>query len=122
MRKRVWASFMALSLVAVFAHDTYLSFERLCTIHECAAAVHMVLDEEVSNQFVASIPNGYVINEGGIATSDDMVLDDTQTYGHDQHGLLAGKVPDKREIFHGRLAIISSPGQENWYHWLFCIV
>lgn len=69
-------------------------------------------------------PNGTVINEGGILTQEGYLLQDTQTSLGDQHRLLK-----KRDIntenpsyFNGKLAVISSSGSENWYHWLLQIL
>jgi len=73
-------------------------------------------------QFVASFPRGLVINEGGILTHEGLVLRDTETYREDQHGLLKGAMPDAYLFVEGSVAVISSPGQENWYHWLLQVL
>ncbi len=84
--------------------------------------IRFLLDEESANQFVACFPSGIVVNEGGIVTNEGLVLQDTETYKPDQHRLLRGNIPEKRLFFNGSVAIISSPGQENWYHWLLQVL
>jgi capsular polysaccharide biosynthesis protein len=79
-----------------------------------------------TQQFVAEIPMGVVVNEGGILSQDGYIITDFQTSYRDQHHRL---LRPKRNIdgenplfFQGRLAMISSPGSENWYHWLLQIL
>lgn len=40
------------------------------------------------HQFILELPNGTVINEGGILTQEGYILQDTQTSLGDQHRLL----------------------------------
>lgn len=84
--------------------------------------IHFLLEEESINQFIACLPFGIVVNEGGIVTNEGLILQDTETYKQDQHRLLRGNIPEKRLFFDGVLAVISSPGQENWYHWLLQVL
>lgn len=96
-------------------------FINIDTVIDRNIAVTYLLDETESTQFVAQIPNGIVIDNGGIITDDGLILRDTETYRDDQHRLLNGKrdIRDEKSIFFdGKLAVIASPGQENWYHWL----
>lgn len=84
-----------------------------------------LLQEPDSQQFILELEKGVVINEGGIVTREGKILKDTETYHEDQHRLLRGNRNIAEEdpyFFDGRLAIISSPGQENWYHWLFQVL
>lgn len=87
--------------------------------------IKKLFKEKNTDQFILELPNGTVINEGGILTQEGYILQDTQTSLGDQHRL----VNKKRDIntesplyFNGKLAVISSPGSENWYHWLLQIL
>jgi len=84
--------------------------------------VQFLLDEGMINQFVAFFPNSIVVNEGGIVTNDGLILQDTETYKPDQHRIMRGNIPEKKVRFDSSLAVISSPGQENWYHWLLQVL
>lgn len=99
------------------------------TLEECikqGACAKILLQEPDSQQFILSLQNGVVINEGGVITQDGKILKDTETYGEDQHRLLSNTkrnlANEESVFFEGRLAVISSPGQENWYHWLFQVL
>lgn len=85
-----------------------------------------LLRNQKHSQFVLELPMGVVVNEGGILTEDGYILEDTQTMpGADQHGLKKENRDLNSEnpmFFEGRLAVISSPGSENWYHWLLEIL
>lgn len=84
-----------------------------------------LLQESDSQQFVVCLKNGVVINEGGIVTEDGKIFKDTETYQEDQHRLLRSRrdiLSEDSIFFDGKLAVISSPGQENWYHWLFQVL
>ena len=86
--------------------------------------INLLPDQEYS-QFVLELPMGVVVNEGGILTEDGYILEDTQTMNRDQHGLKKENRDLNSEnpmFFEGRLAVISSPGSENWYHWLLEIL
>lgn len=82
-------------------------------------------EEKDSSQFILELPNGVVINEGGILTQEGYILQDTQTSLGDQHRLLNKKRDinaEKSLYFNGKLVVVSSPGSENWYHWLLQIL
>ena len=66
-----------------------------------------------------------MVNEGGVITEDGYILLDTQTFGADQHKLMNKNrdINDEYpEYFDSNLAVISSPGAENWYHWLLQVL
>jgi capsular polysaccharide biosynthesis protein len=98
------------------------------TLEECIEQGNFIentLQETDSQQFVLSLKNGVVVNEGGIITQEGKIFKDTETYKEDQHHLLASgrNIASENSIsFKGRLVVISSPGQENWYHWLFQVL
>jgi capsular polysaccharide biosynthesis protein len=84
-----------------------------------------LLKEKNSAQFILLLPRAMVVNEGGIVTSDGKILKTTQTSKGDQHRLLTKNRDISTEnplYFKGRLAVISSPGSENWYHWLLQVL
>lgn len=83
----------------------------------------------LNDQFVLSLPNASVVNEGGILTQEGYVLSDTNTCSDsrplDQHGIMKKNKDlneEDRFYFDGKLAVISSTGSENWYHWLFQVL
>jgi len=87
--------------------------------------IHTLFQESKTVQTIIELPNGTVVNEGGIITEDGYILRDTQTSLSDQHGLKRKNRDINAEnplFFKGRLAVISSPGSENWYHWLLQIL
>lgn len=92
---------------------------------EKGCCVHYLLEESDSQQFVVCLKNGTVVHEGGIVTEEGKIFKDTETYREDQQRLLRGKRDIATEnplFFDGSLVVISSPGQENWYHWLFQVL
>lgn len=87
--------------------------------------IKKLFKEKNTDQFILVLSNGTVINEGGILTQEGYILQDTQTSLGDQHRLLNKKRDINTEsplYFNGKLAVISSPGSENWYHWLLQIL
>jgi hypothetical protein len=63
------------------------------------------------------LQNGTVVNEGGILTEDGYILEDSKTSFNDQHRLTkpTRNLNDENPmLFHGKLAVLSSPGSENW--------
>jgi capsular polysaccharide biosynthesis protein len=81
--------------------------------------------EPFSSQFVATLLNGVVVNEGGILTQEGYIIEDTQTSLRDQHRLQNKNRDLSSEnplFFKGKLAVIASAGSENWYHWLLQIL
>ncbi|AVP87373.1 hypothetical protein phytr_4230 [Candidatus Phycorickettsia trachydisci] len=67
--------------------------------------------------FVAQLPEGIVVNDGKILTKDCVIIKDTQTSPENDQIKLR-ELDEKFLYYNGRLAVISSPGSENWYHWL----
>jgi hypothetical protein len=49
--------------------------------------IHTLLQENKSVQNIIELPNGTVINEGGVLTEDGYILENTQTSLLDQHRL-----------------------------------
>ncbi|WP_341794983.1 glycosyltransferase family 61 protein [Rickettsia endosymbiont of Rhinocyllus conicus] len=87
--------------------------------------IKKLLEEKNTSQFILELPNGVVINEGGVLTEEGYILQDTQTSTGDQHRLVNKKRDINEEnplYFKGKLAVISSPGSENWYHWLLQVL
>jgi len=84
------------------------------------------LEENGTTPFVLSLPNGTVVNEGGVLTQEGFVLGDTRTYTVNtkkfSDRICAAVRDEKHLFFEGRLAVVSSPGGENWYHWLLQIL
>ncbi|WP_050982554.1 hypothetical protein [Rickettsia montanensis] len=50
--------------------------------------IKKLFKEKNIGQFILELPNGTVINEGGILTQEGYILQDTQTILGDQHRLL----------------------------------
>lgn len=87
--------------------------------------IKKVFPEDNHFQWVITLPKGTVINEGGILTQEGFILKDIATSNGDQHRLTRGNRDINTEnpmYFEGRLAVISSPGSENWYHWLLQVI
>ncbi|MES2273760.1 MAG: hypothetical protein V4487_06175 [Chlamydiota bacterium] len=118
---------MRFVLISLLFANALLAIEhptRFTTLKECAdehLPIISVLTEADSKQFVLILENGVVVNEGGIVTQGGKVFKDTETHLEDQHRLLAlqNLAEEESTSFNGSLTVISSPGQENWYHWLF---
>lgn len=88
-------------------------------------SIRHTLAESESMQWVITIPHGIVVGDGGIVTNDGLIFEDTETYQKDQQNLLDGYrniAEDPSDFFDGRLVVITSPGQENWYHWLLQVL
>ena len=85
-----------------------------------------ILKEEDCEQWVLTLPHATVINEGGILTAEGYILEDTATSTYpDQHRIctpLRNLNDENPLFFKGTLAVISSPGSENWYHWLLQVL
>jgi capsular polysaccharide biosynthesis protein len=100
-------------------------FTTLSEQVKSGCSVRYLLEESDSKQFVVCLENGTVVHEGGIVTKEGKIFKDTETYREDQHRLLRGQRDISSEnpiFFNGNLVVISSPGQENWYHWLFQVL
>ncbi len=116
MKKIIIAVVCFLRVWAVQHPDGFVTVDEL-------PAVYFL--EEETRQFVVTLEGGVVVNEGGIVTAEGKILKDTETYLSDQQQLLKeGRniAEENPGYFDGRLAVISSPGQENWYHWLFQVL
>lgn len=119
-------TFLSCSFFTVSAIQHPHGFTNLEECIKNGAEVTYVLEEENGiKQFVLSLQDGIVVNQGGIITSDGKILTDTETYKQDQQGLMR----DDRDIsteelmyFDGTLAVISSPGQQCYYHWLLQVI
>ncbi len=121
----------------LFKRDRLAAFElkhpdKFVTVEQLEGSegknkVIKTLKENNINQFVLLMHKGVVINEGGIITADGRILRDVQTSigNKDQHRLLGKNRDINTEnplYFKGKLAVLSSPGSENWYHWLLQIL
>lgn len=94
------------------------------TLKECPHE-KLYIDNEDEKLFVLLLKDGVVVNEGGIVTAEGKILKDTETYLEDQQGLLkfGRNISEENPIYYeGKLAVLSSPGSENWYHWLLQVV
>lgn len=121
--------FIILSLIALYSPGFSLSnLKKLISMSQLRSEKIQVINvfpEKESSQFVALLPKGTVVNEGGILTEKGYILEDTKTSLLDQHRLTKPNRDIDNEnplFFKGRLAVISSPGSENWYHWLLQIL
>jgi|GEM_PF-2342253 len=88
-------------------------------------SIRHTLAESESMQWIITIPHGIVVGDGGIVTNDGLIFEDTETYQKDQQNLLVGYrnlADDPSDFFDGKLVVITSPGQENWYHWLLQVL
>jgi capsular polysaccharide biosynthesis protein len=82
-------------------------------------------NEDAPKQFVLALDHGAVVGSGAIITKDGKLLRDTETYKKDQHGLLVEghDIAHRKQLFFdGSLAVISSPGQQCYYHWLLQVL
>ncbi len=102
-----------------------ITLEEIEKLKDDRKIIKVLNERQAFSQFVMILPEGIVVNEGGIITQGK-VLKDTQTLANDQHRLLSNKNRDINTenpmYFKGKLAVISSPGSENWYHWLLQIL
>ena len=119
---------MKTSLLFFLLQSTFLG--ALChphgftTIWACNN-VRFLLKEKNQHEFVLTLDHGVVVNEGAIVTAEGKILRNTETYTKDQLQLMKPNRNIAKEnpfFFNGRLAVISSPGQENWYHWLLQVL
>lgn len=95
------------------------------TLDECieqgASVAYLFEEENDSKQFVLSLKNGVVVGEGGIVTANGKILTDTEFYERDQQRLMNGTRDITTEsplYFDGTLMVLSSPGQQCYYHWM----
>jgi capsular polysaccharide biosynthesis protein len=97
------------------------------TLNECIAEESLIIFPlpEAPQQFVLALDHGTVVESGAIITKNGKLLRDTETYKKDQHRLLNKKrdiTKEKQLFFDGVLAVISSPGQQCYYHWLLQVL
>ncbi len=90
-------------------------------IPESARGV-LAKDEHITfpQTFVASIPNARVLGDGTVIVGDNAILSNTTTDFHrkmEHHHLLYSLKLPKPEAYNGRLAVIASPGSDNYFHW-----
>ncbi|MDP1724764.1 MAG: glycosyltransferase 61 family protein [Alphaproteobacteria bacterium] len=101
----------------------YISLDELS---QSNAKILEVFVENNSSQNVLELKDGVVLNEGIILTSDGKTLKDVQTSLRPQSAVFKDNFDINNEElivhFKGRLVSISSPGSENWYHWLLQIL
>lgn len=104
------------------------NLKQTISLHTVDTVLSVALLEEKdppSSQFVARLPNGVVVNDGGVLTQEGYIVGDTQTSLRDQHRLQNKNRDLSSEnplFFKGKLAVIASAGSENWYHWLLQIL
>ncbi len=70
--------------------------------------------------FVLTIPNGRVLGDGTVVTEDNAILSESTTDFHRKqqfHRLLSERSVPTPTRFDGRLAVITSPGSNNYFHW-----
>ena len=75
---------------------------------------------EFPESFVLCVPNGRVLGNGTVIVKNNAILSDTTTDFHrkqENHHLLSERKTPKPEQFNGRLAVITSPGSDNYFHW-----
>ena len=82
-----------------------------------------------TNEYVLIIRGGKLYEDGKVLTSDDRLIEEVTMLGWgqsiDKHHLLRlQKEPNspKYEKFNGKIAVVSSAGAENYYHWMFQIL
>ena len=121
---------LCIGLISIAAnsvqHPTgFITLDECVTKEASVAFPFAELDEDAPKQFVLALDQGSVVGSGAIITKDGKLLRDTETYKEDQHGLLvAGRDITQRNqlFFDGSLAVISSPGQQCYYHWLLQVL
>lgn len=132
--KQVIKYYLLLIIFNIFINQIYgiTNLKEFITLNdleklETVEIKKVLYEDDGTFQWVLNLPDGTVINEGGILTKKGYILKDTQTaWNHqDQHGLTRKNRDLNSENpmhFDGRLAVISSPGSENWYHWLLQVI
>ncbi|VGO12282.1 hypothetical protein PDESU_00833 [Pontiella desulfatans] len=75
---------------------------------------------EFPETFVLRLPHGRVLGDGTVISPQNAILSESTIDFHrkqEHHHLLSERrVPDP-EHFEGRLAVITSPGSDNYFHW-----
>ena len=75
---------------------------------------------EFAPTFVVSLPEATVLGEGHVLINPTTLLADTTTDFHrhlDHHFLLTEKAIPEPAPFDGSLAVVASPGSDNYFHW-----
>lgn len=70
--------------------------------------------------FVLRIPDGRVLGDGTVVTPQNRIVSESTIDFHrkqDFHWLLSERRVPAKERFDGRLAVITSPGSDNYFHW-----
>lgn len=75
-----------------------------------------------SEQFMLFLDNGIVAKDGLVFTSDRKILKDTIPYPINDGWWLRCNYAQKRTFFDGRLVVLSSHDQHQWYHWLLQVL
>lgn len=98
----------------------------------CVSVAYEVPSGVVPAQYVAVMPQGAVVNDGTIITADGHLVRDFENYDDEwPHHLYSawekiifGKNLNEcdPQFFDGRLAVLSSAGTGNYYHWLLQII
>lgn len=73
----------------------------------------------IPERFILELKNGRVFGEGHVITANNQLVSDVSLYfsQHDKHWLLGlGKLPEPVAI-QGSVAVIASPGSNNYFHW-----
>ncbi len=137
-RTLFFSAVIVLMCQGAYAADGGSSYVTVSQLDPACVTRVTSLEEDGISPFVLQLPQGTVINEGGVFTQEKLILKDTMIYTlgkkecYDQvsagvrdrccHRILAAVRNEKGLTFEGRLAVISSPGAENWYHWLLQIL
>lgn len=75
---------------------------------------------EFPETFVLRIPNGRVLGDGTAIVENNAILSETSIDFHRKqefHHLLSEHRVPCPERFNGRLAVVTSPGSNNYFHW-----
>ena len=109
--------------LSAIQHPT--SFTSLASCVSKGASVKYIFEEDDSSEFILSLEKGVVIGEGAVVTIDGNILTDTEVYKKDPAHLLQAHRDISKEnviMFPGTLAVLSSSGQQCYYHWLLQII
>lgn len=102
----VFYFFYASNIYAINNNHQFIAVESLKSPN---IKIKKLLEEKNTSQVILALPNGVVINEGGVLTEEGYILQDTQTSTGDQY-LLVNKKRDINEenplYFKGKLAVI----------------
>lgn len=83
-----------------------------------------LLREPSAEQWVLALSGGTVVGDGGIVTPEGKLLEDTipilpEWFDKKKYHSESSKYPT---FFDGRLVVLSSPFQYQWYHWLLQVL